>query len=725
MHSLGFHVPPLMVVRSLIGATTVLLLSAASVGAQATTHPDSSARPGDSTRARRDSAQKLQRMVVTGKAARGRYATLESRSATRTDTPLRDTPQSVTVVTGSLIADQAMQTMTDVARYLPGVGMGQGEGHRDQPVIRGNSSTADFFVDGVRDDAQYLRDLYNVERVEALKGPNAMVFGRGGGGGVINRVTKDAKWSPTRSIALTGGSFDQKRGTFDVGQGLGPALAVRMNGMWERSATFRDASGLERWGINPTLALMAGSRTSVHGGYERFSDERVVDRGIPSYRGGPADVDIRTFYGDPDVNHAYAHVDAGTMTVDRALGATLLLRNRTRLTRYDKFYQNIYPGAVTAAGDQVALGAYNHGTDRRNLFNQSDLTWEAATGAVRHVLLAGAELGRQRTDNVRRTGWFGDSATSVLVSLEAPRVAEPVVFRMNASDADNAVTARVAAAYVQDQLQLSRHWQAIVGLRVDRFALAFHDNRTGNDLSRTDRMVSPRAGLVLKPVEPLSLYSSYGVSYLPSSGDQFSSLTATTATLEPERFRNYEVGAKWDVGSDLALTAAVYRLDRSNGAAPDPRDASRLVQTGAQRTTGWELGATGSLTSRWQVAGGWAVQKAIVVSRTTSARAGATVPLVPHHTLSLWNRWQVVPALGAGLGVVHQARVYTSLDNGTTLPPFTRLDAALYARPFAGVRAQLNVENLLDHRYYATSQGNNNIQPGAPRTVRASLTTEF
>ena len=725
MQSFGFHLPPLMVVRSLLRTAIILSLSAATVGAQASPHPDSAAARSDSARVRRDSAQKLQRMVVTGKAARTRYAAVESRSATKTVTPLRDTPQSVTVVTGALIADQAMQTMTDVARYLPGVGMGQGEGHRDQPVIRGNSSTADFFVDGVRDDAQYLRDLYNVERVEALKGPNAMVFGRGGGGGVINRVTKDANWAPTRSLALTGGSFDQKRATLDLGQGFGQPLAARINGMWERSATFRDESRLERWGINPTLALMAGSRTSVHLGYERFSDERVVDRGIPSYRGGPADVGIATFYGDPDVNHAFAHVDAGTMTIDHALGGTLLLRSRSRLTRYDKFYQNIYPGAVTSAGTEVALGAYNHGTDRRNLFNQTDLTWEAATGAVRHTLLAGAELGRQRTDNVRRTGYFGDSATSVLVSLDAPRVAEPVVFRMSATDADNGVTARVAAAYVQDQLQLSRHWQAIVGLRFDRFALGFHDNRTGNDLARTDRMVSPRAGLVVKPVEPLSLYSSYGVSYLPSSGDQFSSLTATTATLEPERFRNYEVGAKWDVGADLALTAAAYRLDRSNGAAPDPRDATRLVQTGAQRTTGWELGATGSLTSRWQVAGGWAVQKALVVSRTTSARTGATVPLVPHHTLSLWNRWQVAPALGAGLGVVHQARVYTSLDNSTTLPPFTRLDAALYTRPFAGARVQLNVENLLDTQYYATSQGNNNIQPGAPRTVRASLTTEF
>jgi catecholate siderophore receptor len=245
------------------------------------------------------------------------------------------------------------------------------------------------------------------------------------------------------------------------------------------------------------------------------------------------------------------------------------------------------------------------------------------------------------------------------------------------------------------------------------------------DLARTDRLVSPRAGLVFKPVAPASLYASYSVSHLPSSGDQFSSLTATTETLEPEQFRNYEVGAKWDVRSSLSLTGALFQLDRSNSSAPDPANASRTVQTGAQRTTGYELGIAGELFPVWQVVAGFSEQHAKIRSRTTAAAAGATVPLVPSNTLSLWNRVQIAPMVGVGAGAVHQAASFAAIDNSVTLPAFTRYDAALFVALPWNTRAQLNVENLFDTRYYGTSQGNNNIMPGASRTVRLSLSADF
>jgi catecholate siderophore receptor len=220
----------------------------------------------------------------------------------------------------------------------------------------------------------------------------------------------------------------------------------------------------------------------------------------------------------------------------------------------------------------------------------------------------------------------------------------------------------------------------------------------------------------------VSVYGTYSVSYLPSSGDQFSSLTATTQTLEPEQFTNREVGAKWDVRPNLSLTAAVYRLDRTNTTSPDPADPTRVVQTGEQRTTGFELGASGSITRAWQVVGGFASQRARIVSATSAAKAGAKVPLVPHHTLSLWNRVQVTRALGVGLGVVRQSDMFAAIDNTVTLPAFTRADGALFVRLNSSLGAQVNVENLLDERYYATSHGNNNIMPGAKRTLRLSLT---
>jgi catecholate siderophore receptor len=275
---------------------------------------------------------------------------------------------------------------------------------------------------------------------------------------------------------------------------------------------------------------------------------------------------------------------------------------------------------------------------------------------------------------------------------------------------------------VQDQVAIGSRWQAIGGVRVDRFALRLDNRRNGQTLRRTDRLVSPRAGLVFKPATPVSVYSSYSVSYLPSSGDQFASLTPPPGA-QPERFTNEEAGAKWDVADRLALTAAAYRLDRTNTAAPDPSDPTRTVQTGSQRTTGVELGATGEVTSAWQVAGGFTAQRAELTNTTAAARAGATVPLVPGRSASLWNRVRLSPALGVGLGIVRQGAMYAAVDNTVTLPAFTRYDAAAFVGLGRGLRAQLNVENLLDARYYATSHGNNNIMPGATRTVRLTLAT--
>ena len=715
--------------RSLSFITVAVIAAASpSVASACTPHSNrfSTALQAKQDTTRRDStAQNLRRVEIKEKATkRTGYAIPRTTTATKTDTPLRDTPQSVSVVNRQLIADQSMQNMADVVRYIPSITMGQGEGHRDAPTIRGNSSTADFFVDGVRDDAQYYRDVYNVERVEALKGSNAMIFGRGGGGGVINRVTKEAGFAPVHSLWLEGGSFDHRRGSLDVGQALTSRVAARFNGMYENSGGFRDASRLERSGVNPTLTIATGSATTLRFGYEYFRDHRNVDRGIPSFQGTPSPADLETFFGNPGVSYADARVHSASATVDHTTAAGLTLRSQTRYAHYDKFYQNVFPGgAVNSAGTDVNLSAYNNAHTRANLFNQTNATYSVATGAVRHTLLLGAEVGRQVTDNFRNTGYFANQATAFTVPFASPTVDAPVTFRQNATDADNHVTANVGALYVQDQVVLSPKWQAVAGVRYERFDLRFHNNRNAANLRRDDHMVSPRVGLVFKPSESVSTYGSYSVSHLPSSGDQFSSLTATTQTLEPERFTNYEVGAKWDARPDLAITSAVYRLDRSNSSARDPNDASRTVQTGRQRTSGYELGVTGSLSSRWQFAGGWATQRATITSATTAARAGATVPLVPHAMMSLWNRYQLAARLGGGVGVIHQARSYAAIDNTVTLPAFTRVDAAAYVGLTTALRLQLNVENLFDEHYYPTSQGNNNIMPGAPRSLRVAISS--
>ncbi|HEX6599534.1 MAG TPA: TonB-dependent siderophore receptor [Gemmatimonadaceae bacterium] len=715
-----------MLLRSALFAVATYLIATQPLAAQqANSGADTSvAVPSDTASTRTPRPTELERVRVIDRAgSRSSYSATVSRTLTRTDTPLRDTPQSATVLTRAVIADQAMQGMADVVRYVPGITMGLGEGHRDQPTIRGNSSTADFFVNGVRDDAQYLRDLYNVERVEAIRGANAMVFGRGGGGGVINRVSKQAGFAPVAQLTVEGGSFDHARETGDVNLPLGSRVAVRVNGMLERSASFRDYFHLRREGVNPTATILAGG-TVVKLGYEWFNDQRTVDRGIPSFDGAPLPSSPGAFFGDPNENRAHARVHAADVSLEHSFGH-VSLRYTTRGVRYDKFYQNVFPGSVVADGDSVQLRAYNHATKRDNLFNQLDLTRTVTTGSFTHTLLVGGELSRQGTDDFRETGYFDNgTATSITLPVGAPVSATGVSFRQSATDADNHTRLDIGAGYLQDQVAVGQHWQAIAGLRVDRFDLHFHDNHADRDLARVDHLVSPRAGLIFKPAEQASLYASYSVSHLPGSGDQFASLTPTTETLEPERFVNRELGAKWDVTPSLALTAAVYRLDRSNSQAPDPNDPSRVVQTGAQRTTGMELGASGDVTDRWQLSGGWATQRARLVSRTKSGAAGATVPLVPQNTLSLWNKVQLTPEFGIGLGAVHQSRVYAALDNAVTLPAFTRYDAGLYVSILEHTRLQANMENLLGTSYYASAHGNNNVMPGAPRTLRISVSVE-
>jgi catecholate siderophore receptor len=530
------------------------------------------------------------------------YLTEAVSGAMRRATSVRDIPQSISVVSKEQIKDQSLQSITDVVAYVPGVTSHQGENNRDQLIFRGNSSSADFFVNGVRDDVQYYRDLYNIDRVEVIKGPNSMVFGRGGGGGVINRVTKEPSFSSSREITAQLGSFGNRRFTTDLNQRLNHSLALRLNGLYENSDSFRRFVGLERHAVNPTLTWALSNNTRITGSYEFFRDRRVADRGIPSFQRRPVDVPIDTYFGNPHNSHVRADVNLASVVVDHSKGR-FSVRNRTLFGDYDRFYQNYVPGAVTADKSKVILTSYNNATQRRNIFNQTDVTFDASTYRVKHSLLAGIEIGRQLTDNFRNTGFFNNTSTSISVPLAEPTISTPVTFRQSATDANNHLKTNLAAAYVQDQIEINRYLQFVTGIRFDYFDLSFHNNRTGDNLRRIDRLVSPRAGVIIKPVEALSLYANYSVAYLPSSGDQFSSLTSITQQVKPEKFNNYEVGAKWDVRRGLSLTSALYRQDRTNTRATDPNDPTRILQTGSQRTNGFELALNGSVTNRWNIVG--------------------------------------------------------------------------------------------------------------------------
>ncbi|WP_156894875.1 TonB-dependent siderophore receptor [Janthinobacterium sp. 1_2014MBL_MicDiv] len=657
------------------------------------------------------------------------YRRAGSAAAHRNDTALRDTPQAISVVSGELIRDQDMRTLADAMRYMPGVGTAAGEGNRDTAVMRGNSSTSDFYLDGMRDDVQYYRDFYNIERVEAIKGPNAMVFGRGGGGGVINRATKQPQWINDGEASVSLGAWRNRRAALDLQHAFGSEVAVRVNAMAEDSDSFRQGVNVRRSAINPVVAWRLSPRTSVVASYERFRDDRVTDRGVPSYQGRPFETAPSTFFGIAGSSPSWAYIDALGVSIEHDLGGGASVRNRTRLADYDKLYQNAFPGPVSADGASVTVLAYNSATVRRNLFNQTDVEWTVRAGALRHRLTAGLELGRQTTDNLRNTGYFttlGDNVTHISLPTAHPVTDLPVTFRPSATDADNHGVADTAAIYLQDQLRFNPQWQAVAGLRYERFAVDFVNRRNGARIARADTPWSPRAALIYQPFPALSLYASASQSFLPRAGEQLASLTPSNAVFEPERFRNVELGAKWDVTPALTASAALYRLERSNVAVTDPSDATRAMLVDGQRSEGLELEVNGKVQAGWSIAGGYAWQRAVLTAtQSATALEGATVAHVPRHSLSLWNRYDFSPAWGAALGVIARSAVFASVSNTVALPGFTRFDGAVYFKPPGPFQLQLNVENLFNKKYVASAHSNDNIAPGSPRALRMTARWRF
>ena len=712
------------------------------------------AAPTDATGAPADSATatRLEEIAVAGEAGRFTprqepqggvtvgYLAKATRSAMKTATPLIDTPQSIAVVTQQQIRDQGFQSIEEAVRYVPGIIPHQGEGNRDDLVIRGQRSNADFYVNGVRDDVQYFRDLYNTQRIEILKGPNAMIFGRGGGGGVINRVLKEADGVPIREVLLQTGQFWNKRIAVDVGDKINENVYFRMNGVFEDTETYRDFVDIRRYGVNPTMTFLIDPVTTLKLSYEYFHDERTTDRGIPSqfFRPYRYRQNISTFFGNPDLNYAKVDANIATATFDHLFESGVQMHSVLRFADYQKFYQNIYPGGeVYDNGTKVNLSAYNNSTPRTNYFNQNDFTYQFVTGPFKHTLLAGFELGYQEGRAFRESGVFNTDGkpSSLVVNPLSPVTRVGVTFANNGkSDANNVYNLGLAAVYAQDQIDVTEYLQIIGGLRYDHFDFsATNRNPLGAGVDphqrRVDDLLSPRAGVVLKPLPNLAFYGSYSVSYLPSSGDQFGALSEGLAISQPERFENGEVGVKYDVSPILQLTGALYNLDRFNQRLNDGKNPGFFLPTGQTNTQGAEIGANGYVTDWWQIAGGYSFIDATIVSGFGSTaqgiRPGNRVGLVPFNAFTIWNKFDVTPEFSFGIGYIQTGHTFASSDDTIRLPGITRFDLGLFYQFSDNVRAQVNIENVFDRKYIATADGNNNITPGAPRTVRAQVVVRW
>ncbi|WP_435232595.1 TonB-dependent receptor [Methylobacterium sp. sgz302542] len=658
------------------------------------------------------------------------YLTKATRSASKTDTLLIDTPKSVTIVTQEQIRDQNFQNLTEQLRYVPGVIPAQGENNRDEVVIRGQKSNADFFVNGVRDDVQYFRDLYNIQRIEVLKGPDSLIFGRGGGGGVVNRVLKEADGYRVREIVAGGGQFGDKRVAVDVGDRVSDSAFFRLNGVFEDSGTYRQFGELTRYGFNPTMTFLIDPQTTLKLSYEYFHDDRFPDRGIPSQFGRAYRYkqNIATFFGNPDVNFTKVDANIATAVLDHTFDNGVQLRSQFRFADYDRFYRNTLPGgAVNNAGTAVTITGYRNETNRTNYFSQNDFTYKFLTGDIKHTLLGGVELGYQEGIVFRQTGFFNNVATSIVVNPLSPVTRVPVTFRNNGgSDANSRYDLGLAAVYAQDQVEINEYLQLIGGLRYDHFDFSATDRRTNVTNARVDDLLSPRAGIVLKPLPNLAFYGSYSVSYLPSSGDQIGAFTPGLVIAQPERFENTEVGVKYDLTPSIQLTAAAYNLDRFNQRLADPNNPGFFILSGKTNTQGFEIGANGYVTDWWQIAGGYSFTDARIDSATSATIVkGNTVGLVPFNAVSLWNKFDVTREFSIGIGYIYQGHTFATSDDTIRLPGYNRFDLGLFYKISDTVRAQVNIENIFDRGYIYTADNNNNITPGAPRTVRAQIIVKF
>lgn len=686
-------------------------------------------------------AQTADEEAVEEIVVKGRYLSIDKLNSVKTPTPVVDVPQSLSIVTSEQIQEQAFQNLGDVLRYTPGLSISQGEGHRDAIIIRGIQTTADFFVDGVRDDVQYYRPLYNVEQVEILRGSNALLFGRGGGGGVINRVQKRAVVGEQfNTLNASVDSFGAYSGIVDTNFSTGDRSALRVNAFYQGLDNHRDFYDGNTLAINPTFTFELAPATTATLSYEYIDDDRVVDRGVPSrnVEDGP-DVPLSgyedTFFGSPDANLTTLEANIIRARIDHEFSDIIRGNFTAQYADYDKLYQNLYPSEEVLVTNgvipEVELDGYLDTTDRQNLIFQANLIAEFETGRIGHTLLFGAEFGDQQTANARQDNVFaanGDDQLFIPFSdpLNIPEFAYSNPVRDRESDV------QFTSVYLQDQVDLTEQLKVVVGFRLDEFDIDVLDvieqndgDAVDGDFRRGDSEVTPRYGLIYKPAENMSVYASYSETFLPRSGDQFLTLNLDSESTRPQFFENREIGFKWDFTSNLSFSAAAFELDRESYTSVDPEDPDQLIVIEGSETRGFELELVGDVTENWSISAGYANLDGVVVRVDGSGPNGNVTRQTPDNMLSLWNYFRVNETFAFSVGATYQDSFFVREDNSVEVPSFTRVDAAAFYRLSDNVQLQLNVENLLDETYYPDAHANDNITTGEPLNARLTAVIQF
>ena len=677
-----------------------------------------------------------QNQVIEEVLVSGQYLYTDTINALKTPTPILDVPQSLSIVSAEDIRARGFNSIGEVINYLPGVTTSQGEGHRDAVVFRGVRSTADFYIDGVRDDVQYFRPLYNLEQVEVLRGSNALLFGRGGTGGVLNRVTKKAQLDESFTASqVSADSLGEVGGQIDTNVVINETTAFRVNAMLESLDNHRDFYDGERLGINPTLRIEAGdSRFDLS--YEYIDHQRFIDRGIPTGSNGrPVEAFQDIVFGDADVNTTELKAHLWRAAVQHTFSDTLKGNLSAFYGDYDKLYQNFYASSYNqdASPGVVTLDGYVDTTTRENTILSGNLVGELETGGLEHTLLAGVEFISTKSNQDRwNTFWdtsqddkevftisgnlsvLGGSGTNALGNIATNR------FDLDIND-DTRVSIDVTSLYLQDEIELTDHFRLVAGLRYDSFDIDVLNVVADDVRSRKDSEVSPRLGLVYKPIEALSIYASYSESFLPRSGEQFANINGNNDKLGPNTFGNREVGIKYDFELGLSFTAAMFEIEQRSPQVAD-NDPATLDVIESQ-IDGFELQLQGRVNDVWTVSAGYSALDGEQVNR--QGPTGLTPRELPDSMFSIWNQFAVSERLDIGLGLTHQSESFINNSNTAVLPSYTRVDAAVSYEWSPATRIQLNIENATDELYFPNAHSTHQASVGAPINVRLSINTTF
>ena len=669
-----------------------------------------------------DDSDNVEEIIVKGNVL---YA--DQVNALKTPVPILDVPQTVSIITDDDIRKQGFRQIGDIIRYTPGANTSQGEGHRDAVVFRGVRSTADFFQDGIRDDVQYYRSLYNVEQVEVLRGPNALLFGRGGTGGVINRVSKKAVLGERfGSVDFGLDSFGANDLVLDYNVQNGKNSALRFMMHSDSLDNHRDYYDGDRLGINPTLKVKINNRTTLDISYEHADHERYIDRGIPTENGEPLtrfkDITFGASNGD---NLTILEADILRAMVSTEFSDTRKANLSVVSSEFKKIYKNYYASAYDEGATVVTMDGYLDPTERENTIISGNLVNEIVIGSATHTLLFGLEIIDTTNNNHRYNTYWSTTQDD----NEVFNISRPMDFSVNSAGVltSNDFTAdlkskthsdiEVTSFYFQDQIDLSDNLKLMLGGRYDTFDITVTDIKNSSGQSREDKEFSPRGGIVYKPNLNTSWYYSYSESFLPRSGEQFKALSASNAALDPDVFESSEFGVKVAISDALTFTAAYFNSEQTI-ATRDSVSGETNEIIGLQ-VDGIELEIKGKLNEKMNVVFGY-------TSMDGKTSSGGEPREIPDHMLSLFTTYEAADKFGWAFGLTRQGDSNIGNNNpDRILPEYTRIDAGAYYQINDDLSIQMNLENLTDKLYFPHAHSSHQASVGEPRNLRLSIRKTF